>query len=47
VGRVTRKSRRWYKAVLEAQLAGIAAVAPGKTAAEVDQLARKILQSAG
>jgi Xaa-Pro aminopeptidase len=47
VGSVRREERRWYKAVLEAQLAGIAAVAPGKTAAEVDQAARKILQSAG
>ncbi len=46
VGRVSREERRWYKAVLEAQLAGIAAVAPGKTAAEVDQAARKILQNA-
>ena len=47
VGRVSREERRWYKAVLEAQLAGIAAVAPGKTAAEVDQAARKVLQNAG
>ena len=47
VGRVSREERQWYKAVLEAQLAGIAAVAPGKTAAEVDQAARKVLQNAG
>jgi Xaa-Pro aminopeptidase len=47
VGRVDRKGRLWYKAVLEAQLAGIAAVAPGKTAAEVDQAARRVLQKAG
>ena len=32
VGRVSREERRWYEAVLEAQLAGIAAVVPGKTA---------------
>lgn len=46
VGRVTREERRWYEAVLEAQLAGIAAVAPGETAAEVDQAARQVLQKA-
>ncbi len=47
VGRVTREERRWYEAVLEAQLAGIAAVAPGKTAGEVDQAARQVLHKAG
>ncbi len=47
VGRVTPKERRWYEAVLEAQLAGLAAVAPGKTAAEVDQCARQVLRKAG
>jgi Xaa-Pro aminopeptidase len=46
VGRVSRQGRRWYKAVLEAQLSAIAAVAPGKTAAEVDQAARNVLKSA-
>ena len=46
VGRAGREERRWYKAVLEAQLAGIAAVAPGKTASQVDQAARKVLQRA-
>ena len=47
VGRVSREGRQWYKAVLEAQLVGIAAVAPGKTAAEVDRAARHVLQRAG
>jgi Xaa-Pro aminopeptidase len=47
VGRVSRQGRQWYTAVLEAQLAGIAAVAPGKTAAEVDQASRQVLQKAG
>ena len=47
VGRVSREEHRWYKTVLEAQLAAIAAVAPGETATEVDQAARKVLQSAG
>jgi len=46
VGRVSREERRWYKAVLEAQLAGVAAVVPGKTAGEVDQAARQVLRSA-
>ena len=46
MGRVSREERRWYEAVLEAQLAGIAAVAPGKTAAEVDQAARQVLRKA-
>ena len=47
VGRVSREERRWYEAVLEAHLAGIAAVAPGKTAGEVDQAARQVLRRAG
>jgi Xaa-Pro aminopeptidase len=47
VGRASREGRQWYKAVREAQLAGVAAVAPGKTAAEVDQAARQVLQKAG
>jgi Xaa-Pro aminopeptidase len=47
VGRVTREELRWYETVLEAQLAGIAAVVPGKTVAEVDQAARQVLQKAG
>jgi len=46
VGRATREERRWYETVLEAQLAGIAAVAPGKTAGEVDQAARQVLRTA-
>jgi Xaa-Pro aminopeptidase len=46
VGRVNREERRWYETVLEAQLAGIAAVTPGKTAGEVDQAAREVLRKA-
>ncbi len=46
VGRVSREERRWYGAVLEAQLAGIAAVIPGKMAGEVDQAARQVLRQA-
>ena len=37
VGRVSRLERAWYRAVLEAQLVGIAAVRPGVTAGEVDK----------
>ena len=44
VGRIGREQRKWYKAVLEAQLAGIAAVKPGKTAGEVDQATRQVLR---
>jgi Xaa-Pro aminopeptidase len=46
VGRVSREERRWYEAVLEAQLAGIAEVVPGKTAGQVDQAARQTLRRA-
>ncbi len=46
VGRASREGRRWYEAVLEAQLAGVVAVKPGKTAAEVDQATRQVLRKA-
>jgi Xaa-Pro aminopeptidase len=46
VGRASREERRWYDAVLEAQLAGIAAVKPGATAMEVDHAAREVLRKA-
>jgi Xaa-Pro aminopeptidase len=46
VGQVSREERQWYEAVLEAQLAGIAAVVPGKTVAQVDQVARQVLRRA-
>jgi Xaa-Pro aminopeptidase len=47
MGRVSREERWWYETVLEAQLAGIAAAIPGKTAAEVDHAARQVLRKAG
>lgn len=47
LGRAPRKLRQMYDAVLEAQLAAVAAVRPGVTAAHVDQMARKVLKSAG
>lgn len=46
VGRASREERKWYEAVLEAQLAAIATVKPGKTAGEVDQAARQTLRRA-
>jgi Xaa-Pro aminopeptidase len=46
VGRVGRQERAWYDAVLEAQLAGIAAVRPGVTAGEIDEAARSVLRKA-
>ena len=44
VGRASVKERGWYAAVLEAQLAGIAAVKPGATAGDIDHAARKVLK---
>ena len=47
MGRPTSEQRRVYDAVLEAQLAAIAAVAPGRTVGEVDEAARSVLKRAG
>jgi Xaa-Pro aminopeptidase len=44
VGRPSVKEKAWYDGVLEAQLAGIAAVRPGVTAGEVDGASRKVLK---
>jgi Xaa-Pro aminopeptidase len=44
VGRPSGEARRLYEAVLEAQLAAIAAVRPGVTCAEVDSAARRVLR---
>ena len=44
VGRASREERRWYAAVLEAQLAAIAVVKAGVTAGEVDHAAREVLR---
>jgi len=44
VGRPSVEARRVYEAVLEAQEAAIAAVAPGVTAADVDAAARRVLR---
>jgi len=47
VGRPGREERKWYEAVLKAQLAGIAAVKPGQMAGEVDKACRQVLRRAG
>jgi Xaa-Pro aminopeptidase len=47
MGRATSEQRRVYAAVLEAQLAAIAAVAPGRTAGDIDEAARSVLKRAG
>ena len=46
-GKATDKQREIYNIVLNAQLAGIAAVSATKTGAEIDQTARKIIADAG
>ncbi len=46
-GQFTERMAEIYDAVLAAQEAGIAAVAPGKTMAEIDKVCRKVLQSRG
>jgi Xaa-Pro aminopeptidase len=47
LGEPTEKHREIYALVLEAQRAGIRAVAPGQTGKEVDTVARKIIEDAG
>ena len=47
MGRASREARAVYDAVLEAQEAAVAAVAPGVTCAAVDEAARSVLKRAG
>ena len=47
LGTPTAKVRRTYRAVLEAQLAGVDAVRPGVSTASVDAAARKVLKGHG
>jgi Xaa-Pro aminopeptidase len=47
VGRPSEDARKMYEAVREAQQAAVAAVRPGVSVGEVDQAARKLLQSKG
>jgi Xaa-Pro aminopeptidase len=44
LGRPSAQERGWYSAVLDAQLAGIAAVRPGASVGEVDEACRKVLK---
>ena len=47
LGKPRANERAAYEAVLEAQEAGVAAVAPGIRCAEVDEAARSVLRRAG
>ncbi|MCE9589412.1 MAG: Xaa-Pro peptidase family protein [Planctomycetes bacterium] len=47
LGRMPAKIREIYKIVLDAQLAGIAAIAPGKKLKDIDKVARDIIKKAG
>lgn len=47
VGYATDEMKQVYNTVLQAQLAGIEAFAPGKTGVEVDEAARKVIRDAG
>lgn len=47
LGRPTREERRAYEAVLEAELAGVAAVRPGVAAGAVDAACRQVLRRHG
>lgn len=47
VGKPTEEERRLYEIVLQSQKAGEAAVRPGRTAQDVDRIARKVIEEAG
>jgi len=47
IGKPTAKTRRMYRAVLESQLAAIAAVKPGVSCTTVDRAARNVLRAHG
>ena len=47
LGKPKAEERDAYEAVLEAQEAGVAAVAPGASCGEVDEAARSVLRKAG
>jgi Xaa-Pro aminopeptidase len=47
VGRATNQVKMWYRAVLDAQQAGIAALGSGVESAEPDAAARRVLEAAG
>ena len=47
LGKVGAKTRNLYRAVLEAQLAGVDAVAPGVAANQIDRVTRRVLRQHG
>ncbi len=47
VGRVSDEQKKVYATVLEAQLAGLAAIAPGTVCSAVDKVSRDIIAAAG
>jgi len=47
LGKAGAKTRNLYQAVLEAQLAGVDAVAPGVSASEIDAVTRRVLRKHG
>jgi len=47
IGEMPAKIREFYAIVLEAQLAAIDAIAPGKVCADIDAVARRIITKAG
>lgn len=47
VGAADAKQKEIYHLVLQAQLAGVAAVAPGKTGRDIDAVARQLISDAG
>jgi Xaa-Pro aminopeptidase len=47
LGRAPRRVRGWYKAVQEAQSAGVASVKAGATCGQVDGATREVLQKSG
>ncbi|MBU0673044.1 MAG: Xaa-Pro peptidase family protein [Proteobacteria bacterium] len=47
LGRIAQKTRKLFRLVRKAQLAGIKAIRPGRTGLEVDMAARRIITEAG
>lgn len=47
IGSVTDEMKKVYDTVLQAQLAALDAIGPGKTGAEIDKIARDIIDGAG
>lgn len=47
VGAISAKQKQIYQVVLEAQMAAIEAIRPGKTCSEIDAIARSIIKQAG